>query len=310
MQEKVTIKSEDEKMIPLDTSGNSVDVEIKEESSTPENEVEVKDAVITEVVEEKSAETPTEELEEYSTGVKKRIDKLTKKMREAERREEAAIVYAKNVNEKYKQALSTSALKDDTFLRNAEEKVNTQEAFAKRALEAALKAQDVEKQVEAQQELARLVIEKERINLSKQKREQLKDKPIEGEAMPAELSAGGKPQRELPPPDPKAISWAKNNKWFGQDKVRTYAAMGIHEELVEEGFDATSEEYYTEVDNRLNQRFSSQVTEDRKPTQKVASAIRTSSTGRRTVRLTPSQVAISKKLGVPLEEYAKHVKEA
>jgi hypothetical protein len=311
MQEKVTIKSESEKMIPLDTSGNSVDVEIKEESSTPENEVEVKDAVITEVVEEKSAETPTEELEEYSAGVKKRIDKLTKKMREAERREEAAIVYTKNVNEKYKQALSTSALKDDTFLRNAEEKVNTQEAFAKRALEAALKAQDVEKQVEAQQELSRLVIEKERINLSKQKREQLKDKPIEGEAMPAELSTGGKPQqRELPPVDPKAVSWAKTNKWFGQDKVKTYAAMGIHEELVEEGFDATSEEYYTEVDNRLNQRFSSQVTEDRKPTQKVASAVRTSSTGRRTVRLTPSQVAISKKLGVPLEEYAKHVKEA
>ena len=105
MQEKVTIKSESEKMIPLDTSGNSVDVEIKEESSTPENEVEVKDAVITEVVEEKSAENPKEELEEYSAGVKKRIDKLTKKMREAERREEAAIVYAKNVNEKYKQAL-------------------------------------------------------------------------------------------------------------------------------------------------------------------------------------------------------------
>ena len=122
MQEKLTIKSESEKMIPLDTSGNSVDVEIKEESSTPENEVEVKDAVITEVVEEKSAETPTEELEEYSAGVKKRIDKLTKKMREAERREEAAIVYAKNVNEKYKQALSTSALKDDTYLRNAEDR--------------------------------------------------------------------------------------------------------------------------------------------------------------------------------------------
>ena len=185
-------------------------------------------------------------------------------------------------------------------------------------MEAAIQAQDSSKQVEAQQEIARLAIEKERVAMSKNKRERQKQqadgKEFQGEPLPAELQQGGQPHqpqtaKEPIPVDPKAEAWAQKNTWFGKDKPMTYAAMGVHEELVEEGFDAKSNEYYNEVDKRIRQRFS-QNEDKARPTQKVASAVRTSSTGRRTVRLTPSQVAIAKKLGVPLEEYAKHVKEA
>ena len=322
MPEAITPSSE--KLVPIDTSGNAVDVTLKEDKkddvvATTEGEapvVEIKDDKPVEVREEIKDENKSEELEDYSVGVKKRIDKLTKKMREAERREQAAIEYAKNVNEKYKQAVNVGTQKDDYSIKQIEDKLVTQEAFAKRALEAAMQAGDVNKQVEAQQEIARLAIEKERVNVSKIKRErqkkQLEGKEFQGEPMPEILKEGGMAptsdtsSQEI---DPKAQSWASKNTWFGKDRVMTYAAMGLHEELVEEGFDATTDEYYNEIDKRIKNRFP-QGGGQPKPTQKVASAVRTSSAGRRTVRLTPSQVAIAKKLGVPLEEYAKHVKEA
>jgi hypothetical protein len=313
MQEVQTNKSE--KLVPIDTSGEGVDIEINENKENVKTETISEDAPIVEVQEQNVSETKEEDLEEYSTGVKKRIDKLTKKMREAERREQAAIEYAKNVNDKYKTAVTLSSQKDDYSIKQIEEKLVTQEAFAKRALEAAIQAQDPTKQVEAQQEIARLAIEKERVVMSKNKRERQKQqedgKGFQGEPMPVELQQGGQPeQTQQPVPvDPRAKAWAERNTWFGKDKVMTYAAMGVHEELVEEGFDAKSNEYYNEVDARIRQRFP-QNEDKAKPTQKVASAVRTSSTGRRTVKLTPSQVAIAKKLGVPLEEYAKHVKEA
>ena len=306
MQEKVTIKSESEKMIPLDTSGNSVDVEIKEESSTPENEVEVKsDAVITEVTEEAPQEDNKEELEEYSATVKKRIDKLTKKMREAERREEAAIAYAKNVQSKQKELESTIRKKDDLWLEQNQKTIESQEEFAKRALQAAIQEGDTEKQVEAQQAIAKLTIDKERLHYAKMQSEE----------------DAGKTEHKLedtPPTPPKrqisekARSWADKNDWFNNDRAMTFTAMEIHRDLVQEGFDVEGDEYYTEINTRIRKDFPHKFSDggDKKPKQKVASAIRTSSTGRRTVRLTPSQVAISKKLGVPLEEYAKHVKEA
>ncbi len=308
MQEKVTtIKSEDEKMIPLDTSGNSVDVEIKEESSTPENEVEVKsDAVITEVTEEAPKEDNKEELEEYSATVKKRIDKLTKKMREAERREEAAIAYAKNVQSKQKELESTIRKKDDLWLEQNQKTIESQEEFAKRALQAAIQEGDTEKQVEAQQAIAKLTIDKERLQYAKMQSEE----------------DAGKTEHKLedtPPTPPKrqisekARSWADKNEWFNNDRAMTFTAMEIHRDLVQEGFDVESDNYYTEINTRIRKDFPHKFSDGgdtSKPKQKVASAVRTSSTGRRTVRLTPSQVAISKKLGVPLEEYAKHVKEA
>jgi hypothetical protein len=180
-------------------------------------------------------------------------------------------------------------------------------------MEAAMQAGDVNKQVEAQQELARLAIEKERVNVSKQKRERTKGQEFQGEPMPEILQqnvqqANQQNQQPIPEPDPKATEWASRNSWFGKNKVMTKTAMGLHEELVEEGFDASTDEYYTEIDKRIAKSFPQQGNQTR-PTQKVGSAVRTSSTGRRTVKLTPSQVAIAKKLGVPLEEYAKHVKE-
>jgi len=307
MQEKVTIKSEDEKMIPLDTSGNSVDVEIKEESSTPENEVEVKsDAVITEVTEEAPKEDNKEELEEYSATVKKRIDKLTKKMREAERREEAAIAYAKNVQSKQKELESTIRKKDDLWLEQNQKTIESQEEFAKRALQAAIQEGDTEKQVEAQQAIAKLTIDKERLQYAKMQSEEDSGKTEHK----LEDTPPTPPKRQI---SEKARSWADKNEWFNNDRAMTFTAMEIHRDLVQEGFDVESDNYYTEINTRIRKDFPHKFSDGgdtSKPKQKVASAVRTSSTGRRTVRLTPSQVAISKKLGVPLEEYAKHVKEA
>ena len=309
-------QTQNDKMVPIDTSGDPVEVELKEENQKEQTqsnqpEVQVEEAP---VVEEPKKAAKEEELEEYSASVKRRIDKLTRKMREAERREQAAIEYAKNVNDKYKQAVNLGVQKDEHAIKNIEDKLATQEAFAKRAMEAAMQAGDVNKQVEAQQEIARLAIEKERVNVSKQKRERTKGQEFQGEPMPEILQQNvqqpnQQSQQPIPEPDPKATEWASRNSWFGKNKVMTYAAMGLHEELVEEGFDASTDEYYTEIDKRIAKSFPQQGNQTR-PTQKVGSAVRTSSTGRRTVKLTPSQVAIAKKLGVPLEEYAKHVKEA
>ena len=309
------VQSEQDKMVPIDTSGDPVEIELKEENNKEQAqpnqpEVQVEEAPIV----EEPKKGKEEELEDYSASVKRRIDKLTRKMREAERREQAAIEYAKNVNDKYKQAVNLGAQKDEHAIKNIEDKLVTQEAFAKRAMEAAMQAGDVNKQVEAQQEIARLAIEKERVNVSKQKRERTKGQEFQGEPMPEILqqnvqTGNQQNQQPIPEPDPKAAEWASRNSWFGKNKVMTYAAMGLHEELVEEGFDASTDEYYTEIDKRIARNFPQQGNQTR-PTQKVGSAARTSSTGRRTVKLTPSQVAIAKKLGVPLEEYAKHVKEA
>jgi len=316
MENSMQEQTQNDKMVPIDTSGDPVEVELKEENQKEQTqsnqpEVQVEEAP---VVEEPKKAAKEEELEEYSASVKRRIDKLTRKMREAERREQAAIEYAKNVNDKYKQAVNLGVQKDEHAIKNIEDKLATQEAFAKRAMEAAMQAGDVNKQVEAQQEIARLAIEKERVNVSKQKRERTKGQEFQGEPMPEILQQNvqqpnQQSQQPIPEPDPKATEWASRNSWFGKNKVMTYAAMGLHEELVEEGFDASTDEYYTEIDKRIAKSFPQQGNQTR-PTQKVGSAVRTSSTGRRTVKLTPSQVAIAKKLGVPLEEYAKHVKEA
>jgi hypothetical protein len=322
MPETTTIKTEAEKMVPIDTSGESVDVELKEEK---EKVIETSDAIITPVVEEvkeeivevkkEEKETPVEtkeeELEEYSAGVKKRIDKLTKKMREAERREQAAIEYAEGVKKKFDTLQSSTLVQTDTMLAEREKALTNQREFAKRALEAAVGAQDVEKQVAAQQEIARLTIEDERLKVSKakalqRKNQQEQEVQKESEAGPADLQ----PPR---PRDRKAEGWALKNEWFGSETAMTYTAYDIHRELVEEGVDPRTDEYYNEIDKRIRKEFPHKFSDGGnviKPKQKVASAVRTSPSGRRTVRLTPSQVAISKKLGVPLEEYAKYVKEA
>jgi hypothetical protein len=314
MQEVQTNKSE--KLVPIDTSGESIDIEVKEDKIDSVKETSTDTPVVE--VQEETTDTPVvenkeEELEEYSVGVKKRIDKLTKKMREAERREQAAIDYAKKVKEESDKLKSSNIVQNDSMLVEREKALANQKEFAKRAMEAAVNAQDVEKQVAAQQEIARLTIEDERLKVSKAKALQRKAEIEKAPKEDIETVVNNQPVAEQAPPDPKANAWASKNEWFGNDNAMTYTAYDIHNNLMEEGFDPRSDEYYTEVDKRIRKEFPHKFSDGgdvNKPKQKVASVARKTASGRRTVRLTPSQVAIAKKLGVPLEEYAKHVKEA
>ena len=228
-------------------------------------------------------------------------------MREAERREQAAIDYAKKVQEENKNLQTVSQVTSKERVASDEQSLQSTEQLLKTAYTQAVSEGDVEKQMEAQQRIAQLAIEKERLSLRKRKVEQQeikKEQPVEE---PWNNQPQAQPQAR---PDPKAQDWAEDNKWFGADKAMTYTAMSFHDELLNEGFDASSEEYYTEIDRRIRKEFPHKFEDQSKPKQRVASATRTTATGRRTVKLTPSQVAIAKKLGVPLEEYAKHVKEA
>jgi len=307
MQEVQTNKSE--KLVPIDTSGDAVDVELNDLSDEVQVE-QTKEETPQVEVQETQTETKPEELEEYSVGVKKRIDKLTKKMREAERREQAAIEYAKKAQEKLKHAESVGMTKDQRNIEEGTARIKTQEEFTKRAMEAAIQAQDVEKQVAAQQQMAKLELEKEKIKVSQRRLEAAKIAPKEEEVSFDNQVQEQQPQQQAPRPTPEAEDWADSNPWFNKDRVMTASAMVIHQDLAEEGFDLNGQDYYNEISRRIRKEFPHKFEDKSKPTQKVASAVRTSSTGRRTVRLTPSQVAIAKKLGVPLEEYAKHVKEA
>jgi len=296
-------QTQNDKMVPIDTSGEPVEVELKEDE---QKEQKVTEPEI-QVEEEPKQEGKEEELEEYSQSVKRRIDKLTRKMREAERREQAAIEYAKKVQEENKNLNVMSQATSKERVASDEQSLQSTEQLLKTAYTQAVTEGDVEKQMEAQQRIAQLAIEKERLSLRKRKVEQQeiqKERPVEE---PWNNQQQAQPQAR---PDPKAQDWAEDNKWFGADKAMTYTAMSFHDELVNEGFDASSEEYYTEIDRRIRKEFPHKFEDQSKPKQKVASATRTTATGRRTVKLTPSQVAIAKKLGVPLEEYAKHVKEA
>jgi len=299
-----TVQSEQDKMVPIDTSGDPVEIEVKEDDKK-ENDVQVEqeDQPEVSVQEEKK----DEELEEYSQSVKRRIDKLTRKMREAERREQAAIEYAKKIQAENKNLQATSINTSRERVSSDEASITSTETLLKTALKQAMEAGDVEKQVEAQEKMGQLAIEKERLRIRKNRLEQQSAQEEKPEVEDAIKMADSQAQ---PAPDPKAQEWASDNKWFGTDKAMTYTAMSFHDELVAEGFDATSDEYYNEIDRRIRKEFPQKFEDQSKPKQTVASAVRKSASGRRTVKLTPSQVAIAKKLGVPLEEYAKHVKEA
>jgi len=300
-----TVQSEQDKMVPIDTSGDAVEIELKEDEKKEGGSVQVEqDQPSVEVQQEEKKE---EDLEEYSQSVKRRIDKLTRKMREAERREQAAIEYAKQIQEENKNLQATTINTSRERVSSDEASVASTETLLNTALKQAMEAGDVEKQVEAQQKMAQLAIEKERLRIRKNKLAQ--QEQAEQTTNPVE-DVINQPQQQQKAPDPKAQEWAEDNKWFGTDRAMTYTAMSFHDELVTEGFDATSDEYYNEIDRRIRKEFPQKFEDQSKPTQKVASAVRKTASGRRTVKLTPSQVAIAKKLGVPLEEYAKHVKEA
>ena len=295
-----TVQSEQDKMVPIDTSGDPVEIEVKEDEKK-EDEVQVEQEPQVETKEEKKEE----ELEEYSQSVKRRIDKLTRKMREAERREQAAIDYAKKIQEENKNLKTTSVNTSRERVTSDEASITSTETLLNTAYKQAVEQGDVDKQVEAQQKIAELAIEKERLRLRKNRLEQQTAQEPE-QTVEQAIDAQPQPQAQ---PDPKAQEWASDNKWFGTDKAMTYTAMSFHDDLIAEGFDATTDEYYNEIDRRIRKEFPQKFEDQSKPKQTVASAVRKSASGRRTVKLTPSQVAIAKKLGVPLEEYAKHVKE-
>ena len=247
-----------------------------------------------------------EEHEQYSKKVKKRIDKLTHKVREAERQQQAAIDFAKNIQAENAQLKDRVQSLDKGYVEEYGDRVATQTESLEKDLETAIATNDTSAQVELNKKLARLAIEEERVAAAKQQQAQYQQ-----QVQQPVPQANQVPNR----PDPKAEAWAEKNEWFGSDEAMTFAAFGIHKKIVEEeGFDTESPEYYHELDKRIREafphKFSGEVessSDTRRPQQAVASATRSSSTGRKTqVRLTPSEVAIANKLGVPLNEYAKH----
>ena len=302
------VQSEQDNMVPIDTSGDAVEVTLEDKkvrTAEPEEKIEVQEEPPKEQA--KDTKSKEEELEDYSQSVQRRIDKLTKKMRVAERREQAAIDYAKKVQEENKNLQATTMTSSRERVTSDEAQIASTEALLNTAYQQAIEQQDVTKQVEAQQKMAQLAIEKERLRLRKNKLDQQEAaKPAE---QPSVDQIVNQPQQQAQP-DPRAQEWAQDNSWFGTDKAMRYTAMSLHDEIINEGFDASSDEYYNEIDRRIRKEFPHKFEDQNRPTQKVGSAVRKSSNGRRTVKLTPSQVAIAKKLGVPLEEYAKHVKEA
>ena len=304
---------EDKKMVPIDTSGPDATIDIEEEkdesvveTEAPKQETSTEEPV---KVEEKKQD---ENLEDYSKGVQARIAKLTRKMREAERREQAALDYARGVEEK-RQALEKRFEKTDAdYVKKFETSIQTGLEAAQKELAAAIESGDAQAQVEANKRIATLAFENAKLDQAKQGREETQaEKPVN-------LNQGGQVQQPAMDdpinPDPRAEAWASKNSWFGTDRAMTYTAFEIHKDLTEkEGYDPNSDEYYAEVDKRIRVDFPHKFgnTEQKQPTapvQTVASANRSVKPGRKQVRLTSSQVAIAKKLGVPLEEYAKQLK--
>ena len=250
-----------------------------------------------------------DEVKEYSEGVQKRIAKLTRKMREAERQKEEAIAFAEATNRQKSDLEGRLSKLDKSYTSEFETRVKTNMAAARQALKTAIESQDVEGQIAAQEQIANLTMDGARLNAMKAA-EAAKSQQKEVNVTPQQTRAPAQS-------DPMAEAWAAENAWFGNDSAMTYTAFDIHKQLVEkEGFDPKTKEYYDEVDARIRVEFphkfdkvDGNTTERAKPVQNVASAKRSASTGRKnkTVRLTPSQVAIAKRLGVPLEEYAKQL---
>ena len=308
MPEENKIKKEDPK-VDLDTSGPEVDVALPEEKTEEVVETKEQETVKEEPVKEEPKEEDTK-LEEYSKGVQSRIAKLTRKMREAERREGAAVEYAQALEYQRRQDQSQFKKMDTDYWSRFEKNVKTGMESAQKELATAIESGNAEAQVEANKRIATLAFDNAKL-------EQRKLAPVV-EEKPVQLSDGGRlPQQtpqELPDPDPKAEDWASKNAWFGKDRAMTFTAFEIHKDLVNEGFDPKSDSYYSEVDKRIKVDFphkfaiGGDVEQTSKTNQLVASAQRSVKPGRKTVRLTSSQVAIAKKLGVPLEEYARQLK--
>ena len=312
------MQTDENKTVDIDTSGPGAEIDVPEEKDESVVETESKETTqetksTDQEPKEQPAEKSDDKLEEYSKGVQARIAKLTRKMREAERREQAALDYAKAVESKRQELESRYKKVDSDYVKRFESSVQSGLESAQRELAIAIENGDAKAQTEANKRIAQLAFENAKLEQLKQGREETvkQDEPVK-------LSDGGKlPERtpsELPEADPRAEEWAARNTWFGQDRAMTFTAFEIHKDLVDkEGYDPKSDEYYEEVDRRMRVDFphkfgNTEKQTTSKPVQSVASANRSVKPGRKTVRLTSSQVAIAKKLGVPLEEYAKQLK--
>ena len=292
----------EEEMVDIPSEGKSVNIEV--------NKDDIPEEIATSTGQDVESDD-SEEHQDYSKKVQKRIDKLTKKAREAERQQEAALNFARNVQQE-NQALKGKVQNLDVgYVNEYGDRIASQEESLERELETAIATSDTAAQVEVQKKLSQLAIEKERVRAAKAEQKRIQES--------ASVEIAQNNQQVAPPPsrpDPEAEDWAQKNKWFGEDDAMTFAAFGIHKTLVEqEGFDTSAPEYYAEIDKRIREAFPHKfnsgsqevsVTEDRRPQQSVASATRSSNAGRKTVKLSPSEVAIAAKLGVPLDEYAKY----
>ena len=315
------------KTVDLDTSGPAMDVDVpetKEEDIVEEKEAPVEEPTVRPVVEEKpedktyenERETKLEkkddtELEQYSDSVQKRIAKLTKKWREAERQKDEALTYAQSILRKQKDAESKLSKLQPDFVAVTEESITSGVAAAQAKLAAAREANDLKAEAEALTAISELGYKKAKLAETKVAQEAFEKQQSEKKPdvnLNRQTVARGTP-------DPKAEAWSERNTWFGQDTAMTYTAFDLHKKITDEGYDPSSDEYYAEIDKRIRLEFPHKFAnnsdtakkETTKPVQTVASAKRSTKSGRKTVRLTPSQVAIAKKLGVPLEEYAKQL---
>jgi len=309
-------KKPSQKSVDIDTSGPGAEVDVAEEKVKEEGVVETEATEQEPVIKEEETETvkeikkeqkkDDEQLEEYSKGVQSRISKLTRKMREAERQRDAATEYARAADESRKTLEQRFVKTDSDYIKRFESSVKEGMDSAQKDLARAIESGDAKAQVEANKKIATLAFDNARLEQSKEVRE-------EAPARPADVREPQQPS-SYPASDPQADAWAGRNTWFGQNRAMTFTAFEIHKDLVDkEGFDPKSDEYYAEVDKRIRVDFPHKFgTSDNKyttePVQTVASAKRSVKPGRKTVRLTSSQVAIAKKLGVPLEEYAKQLK--
>jgi hypothetical protein len=304
-------KKPSEKLVDIDTSGPETDVAVEEVKEEAVVETKEEEPRITEVKEESVKEEPKEEdaqLEDYSKGVQSRISKLTRKMREAERREAAATEYANSLEQARRVDQDRFQKVDSDYTKKFEDNIKTGMDSAQNELARAIEAGDAKAQVDANKRIATLAFDSAKMEQRKESMAQEK---------PVALSDGGQlprqTPRQMPQADPMAEDWAGKNKWFGRDRPMTFTAFEIHKDLVEkEGFDPKSDEYYAEINKRIKvdfpHKFGNTETTTPRPVQSVASANRSVKQGRKTVRLTSSQVHIAKKLGVPLEEYAKQLK--
>ena len=330
------MQEEEKKTIDIDTSGPEVDVQLPEEKTKEEDktyESNENNIVTTDSSEESSEQSdvqakdggsvqPTSEtgsdkqednskqIEEYSEGVKKRIAKLTKRMREAERQKEEALRYADSIKKERDQFKTTADSLDKNYVAEMEGRITSGLAAAQEKLRAARQAEDPKAETEALTAISQLGYEQGKLAELKTQH-QMQEKAAKEQ--PVEQSVRQPRQEAQTPPDPKAEAWAEDNEWFGKDSAMTYTAFDLHRKLTEEeGIDPRSDEYYKEIDKRIRLEFPHKFDTSKnkpvsKPTQTVASATRSPKTNRKSVRLTSSQVAIAKKLGVPLEEYAKQL---